>query len=53
MEARFRDRAFAAWNMFGMLDLVVAVTFGLISRNGSPMQLIHAGVGTAAMQTLP
>src|ERR1700746_4014732 len=36
-----------------MLDLIVAVTLGLISRNGSPLQLIHAGVGTAAIQTLP
>jgi hypothetical protein len=36
-----------------LLDLIVAVTLGLISRNGSPLQLIHAGVGTAAIQTLP
>jgi len=46
-------RAIVAWNTFRMLDLVVAVTLGLISRNGSPVQLIHAGVGTAARQTLP
>lgn len=52
-ETRFRDRLILAWNSFGMLDLIVAVTLGLISRNGSPLQLIHAGVGTAAMQTLP
>jgi hypothetical protein len=43
----------AAWNTFGMVDLIVAVALGLISRNGSPLQLIHAGVGSAAMQTLP
>lgn len=52
-ETRIRDRLIVAWNTFGMLDLIVAVTLGLISRNGSPLQLIHAGVGTAAMQTLP
>lgn len=42
-----------AWNAFGMLDLIVAVTLGFISRNGSPLQLIHAGAGSAAMLTLP
>jgi hypothetical protein len=52
-ETRLRDRLVVAWNAFGMLDLIVAVSLGLISRNGSPLQLIHAGVGTAAMQTLP
>jgi hypothetical protein len=48
-----RDRWLFAWNTFGMLDLVVAVTLGVTSRNGSPLQLIDAGVGNAAMQTLP
>jgi hypothetical protein len=48
-----RDRLMVAWNTFGMLDLIVAVTLGLTSRNGSPLQLIHAGVGSAAMTTLP
>jgi hypothetical protein len=52
-ETSLRDRAVLAWNAFGMLDLIVAVSLGLISRDGSPLQLIHAGVGTAAMQTLP
>jgi hypothetical protein len=47
------DRWVFAWNAFGMLDLVVAVALGVISWNGSPLQLIHAGVGTAALQTLP
>jgi len=49
----FRDRLIVVWNTFGMLDLIVGVTLALISRNGSPLQLIHAGVGTAAMQSLP
>src|SRR5262249_17662707 len=52
-ESSLRERSIAAWNAFGAVDLIVAVTLGLISRNGSPLQLIHAGVGSAAMQTLP
>jgi hypothetical protein len=52
-ETRGRVRLIAAWNTFGMLDLIVAVSLALVSRDGSPLQLIHAGVGTAAMQTLP
>jgi len=52
-DIRFRNRLIVVWNSFGMLDLIVAVTLGLTSRNGSPLQLIHAGVGTAAMQDLP
>src|SRR5262249_16863744 len=49
----FQNRLIVVWNTFGMLDLIVGVTLALISRNGSPLQLIHAGVGTAAMQSLP
>ena len=41
------------WNLFGALDLVVAVSFGITSASGSPLQLIHAGVGSEAMQYLP
>jgi len=52
-ETRVPDRLILAWNTFGVLDLIVAVTLGLTSRNGSPLQLIHAGVGSAAMTTLP
>ena len=47
------NRLVAAWNAFGMLDLVIAVTLGVVSANGSPLQLIHAGVGSAAVQVLP
>jgi hypothetical protein len=43
----------AAWNTFGLLDLVTAVTLGVISANGSPAQLIHAGVGSQAITHLP
>ncbi|NOJ40550.1 hypothetical protein [Bradyrhizobium australiense] len=42
-----------AWNAFGMLDLVVAITLGVISANGSPLQMIHAGPGSEAVQMLP
>src|SRR5262249_52429974 len=45
-ERPLRNIVVLVWNTFGMLDLIVAVTLGLISRNGSPLQLIHAGVGT-------
>ena len=41
------------WNAFGMLDLVVALALGITSANGSPLQIIHAGVGSAGVQTLP
>jgi len=48
-----RDRWVFAWNTFGMLDLMVAVALGFISRDGSPLQLIHGGAGSAAIMTLP
>jgi len=45
--------AISRWNAFGALDLVVAVALGITSAAGSPLQLIHAGVGSQAMQFLP
>ena len=45
--------AVRGWNIFGTLDLVVAIGLGLTSAGGGPLQLIHAGVGSAAMQHLP
>jgi hypothetical protein len=33
--------------------VAAAVTLGTLSANGSPLQLIHAGVGSAAVQHLP
>lgn len=48
-----RDLRVLEWNVFGTLDLVAAVSLGIISVNGSPPQLIHAGAGSAAMTTLP
>jgi hypothetical protein len=41
------------WNIFGTLDLVAAVVLGITSAAGSPLQLIHAGVGSDAMQHEP
>ncbi len=35
------------------MDLVAAVGLGLTSAHGSPVQLIHVGVGSEAMQFLP
>ena len=43
----------ARWNLFGTADLIAAVALGLISAQGSPVQLIHMGVGSEAMQYLP
>ena len=42
-----------AWNAFGALDLLAAVGLGLTSAQGSPLQLLHVGVGSEAMQYLP
>jgi hypothetical protein len=43
----------AAWNIFGTLDLVVAVALGVTSAQGSPLQLFDVGAGSAAIQVLP
>ena len=48
-----RDRAIWLWNAFGTLDLPAAITLGVTSVNGSPLQLVHAGAGSAAVLTLP
>jgi hypothetical protein len=45
--------AIKSWNIFGIVDLVVAVGLGLSSAAGSPLQWIHADPGSAAMQELP
>jgi hypothetical protein len=52
--AQPEDRsAILIWNVFGTLDLVAALALGVLSADGSPIQLIHAGVGSAAITTLP
>jgi hypothetical protein len=52
-ESADHPRRILAWNVFGTLDLFVAVVLGVISRNGSPLQLIHAGVGSAGLTQFP
>jgi hypothetical protein len=41
------------WNAFGALDLVVAVSLGVLSAPGIPFRLFTQGPGTQAMTTVP
>jgi len=45
--------AITAWNLFGTADLVLAITLGVTSAEGSPLQVFHTAPGSAAMQYLP
>jgi uncharacterized membrane protein len=47
------DRRVLEWNIFGALDLVVAVFFGITSVGSGPLQIFHVGVGSSAIRTLP
>jgi hypothetical protein len=47
------DLRIVAWNVLGTLDLVLAVTLGIGSANGSPLQFIHDAAGSDAMASLP
>lgn len=47
------DVRLVLWNALGLLDLIAAVALGITSSNGSPIQLIHAGAGSAAIAQLP
>jgi len=51
--ARNLHRLIGAWNTFGTLDLIVAVTLGTMSTNGSPLQIIYAGAGSDVVYSLP
>lgn len=42
-----------AWNLLGTLDLVVAVTLGIASAPGSPLQIFDVGSGSTAISILP
>jgi hypothetical protein len=42
-----------AWNVIGLLDFVSAVTFGLTSQAGSPLQVFMEPPGTAILADLP
>jgi len=44
--------AIAAWNLFGAADLVLAIVFGAMSAEGSPLQMF-AAPGSQAMQHAP
>jgi hypothetical protein len=43
----------ALWNVFGALDLVVAIALGVMSAPGTPLQVFIDGPGTLAMGQLP
>ena len=45
-------RLITAWNLFGTADLVLAIAFGIMSADGSPLQ-IFAAPGSDAMQHAP
>ncbi len=47
------DLRLILWNIVGLLDLVAAVALGVTSINGSPLQIIHAGVGSNTILQLP
>jgi hypothetical protein len=47
------DLRIVAWNVLGTLDLMAAIVLGIGSTNGSPLQFIHGGAGSAAMASLP
>jgi hypothetical protein len=42
-----------AWNILGTLDLVIAVSLGVASAPGSPIQIFGETVGSEAMWSLP
>lgn len=46
-------RLLAAWNAFGAVDLVVAVTLAFLSAPGTPYRVFTEGPGTVVMATVP
>jgi len=48
-----RDVRVWEWNVFGALDLVVAVALGVMSAGGSPIHVIDTVPGSSPMTTLP
>jgi hypothetical protein len=53
MRVPANDLRIVGWNVLGTLDLVSALVLGIGSANGSPLQFIHGGAGSAAMTGLP
>jgi hypothetical protein len=41
------------WNAFGSLDLIIAISLGLLSTQGTPFRIFTQGPGTMAMTQLP
>jgi hypothetical protein len=48
-----RPAGLRIWNALGALDLIVAVSLGLLSAPGTPFRVFTEGPGTLAMTTLP
>lgn len=51
--SRERPAWLGVWNALGALDLVVAVSLGLLSAPGTPFRVFTEGPGTLAMTALP
>ena len=51
-ESRGWRAALVAWNVFGLLDLVTAVTLGVLSSPG-PLRRLFAEPGSGEVSTLP
>ena len=51
-QIRFR-RTFIAWNIFGILDLIVATTLGILSSQSSSFGLLDQGVTIRLITILP
>jgi hypothetical protein len=41
------------WNLFGTLDLIAALSLGVMSAPGSPLQMLGGSIGSTAVVTLP
>ncbi len=46
------SRGFVAWNIFGLADLVSAITMGVLYSQG-PLGILRTGVSTALMTSFP
>lgn len=51
--AELRPVGLGLWNALGALDLVVAISLGLLSAPGTPFRVFTEEPGTLAMTTLP
>jgi hypothetical protein len=51
--AAARPAWLGVWNALGALDLIIAVSLGLLSAPGTPFRVFTAGPGTVAMTAVP